>query len=133
MRKFSVDYPAALTLAQESRPLISPNRGFSYQLRIWNDCGYDIYSFKSGLVVPEEKASYKAWKSNRNAFLKGGEVAANQARFASVANLAAAFGKKKELEDEGEGKEKRWENVERMEEEWTRRLISGGQAPGTGR
>jgi nitroimidazol reductase NimA-like FMN-containing flavoprotein (pyridoxamine 5'-phosphate oxidase superfamily) len=43
--------------------------------------------------------------------------------------LAAAFGKKKELEDAGEKKEKRWENVEKMEEDWTRRLISGGQPP----
>lgn len=71
----------------------------------------------------------------------------NRARFKGVAGLAARFGKMRGdvLEDreggeggendgfgrEGEGGAKKggrceaWERVERMEEEWTRRLIGG--------
>ncbi|KAG0647045.1 Dual specificity phosphatase MPK-4 [Hyphodiscus hymeniophilus] len=145
MRKFSLDYPAALALVRESRALVSPNPGFEAQLRIWRSCAYDVYLshdyFAAGSAALEEKDVYRSWKSARDAMLKadGAEEKLNKARFASMAIMAAKFGKKR-AQDNEEGtnsdylgigksvageKEKAWKNVEKMEEEWTRRLITG--------
>jgi hypothetical protein len=143
MRKFSLDYSASLALARESQPLISPNPGFEYQLRVWYFCEYDVYfeeSMASKSSTPNEKKAYKAWKSNRDSILGRGEEAISKTRFALMASLAANFGKRKTKESkEGvskekmkggenaqeEKKQKAWENVEKMEQEWTRRLITG--------
>lgn len=147
MRKFSLNYPAALALARESRPLVTPNPGFEYQLRVWHFCGYDIYlsdeSTTSNSSSLEEKEAYKAWKSNRDAMLGRGEETINKARFASMASVAASFGRRRVQESEEtrdrkdvqgeekseEEKRKAWENVEKMEQEWTRRLITGTYPP----
>jgi len=133
MRTLSLNYTSALALARESRPLISPNEGFEYQLRVWQHCDYDVIDADG-----KEKAAYQSLKAKRNALLGRGEEAINRARAASVANLAASFGKKrmeknddgdKDAKGESELKGKEWEIVERMEEEWTRRLISGEYPP----
>jgi hypothetical protein len=144
MRAFALPYSSALILARESRPLISPNAGFERQLRIWEHCRYHIYlaeSTSSPGSAPKEKAAYKAWKSERDILLKRGEEAVNKARFSSMASMAAEFGKRrlevkdkiknqKEEQGEIENEEEKtnrasWEKVEKMEEEWTRRLITG--------
>ena len=148
MRKSSLDYSSALALARESRALITPNPGFEYQLRVWHFCGYDVYAsdnlINPNLLSRKEKAAYKAWKSNRDEMLGRGEKAVNRARYSSVASLAAAFGKRRvqknhEGEEVGEGKgegkvdkeqeQNAWENVEKMEQEWTRRLIASKYPP----
>jgi hypothetical protein len=148
MRKFSLGYSEALTLARESRALISPNPGFEYQLRIWHYCGYDIYfsDESSGVNPPtlQEKPAYKALKARRDALLGRGDEAINRARFASMANLAASFGKKRLQENDeerrsvgvqgqensqAEEKQKAWENVEKMEQERTQKLINGKYPP----
>jgi hypothetical protein len=146
MRKFSLDYSAALSLARESRPLLTPNPGFEDQLRIWQFCNYDIYlsddSTASDSSSPKPKPAYKAWMSKRDAMFAKGEEAINKARFASMASLAASFGKKR-IEEKEEGdreeqiessnkfdqKQKAWEIVEQMEQMWTRRLIAGASPP----
>jgi hypothetical protein len=146
MRSFSLKYSSALALARESRSLITPNPGFEEQLRIWEHCKYDIFlpntaflSDEGGSMERRKKKAYKAWKSRRDALLGMGEEAVNRARFASMANMAASFGKRRAEEEEKEMKEsegqseessaclkgKGWQNLERMEKEWTKKLISG--------
>jgi hypothetical protein len=43
MKYLSLPYAAALLTARQSRPIISPNTGFEYQLRIWEKCGFDLF------------------------------------------------------------------------------------------
>ncbi|KAL2787360.1 protein-tyrosine phosphatase-like protein [Aspergillus keveii] len=43
MKYLSLPYAAALLTARQSRPIISPNTGFEYQLRIWEKCGFDVF------------------------------------------------------------------------------------------
>lgn len=138
MRSLSLDYSAALALARESRPLISPNEGFEYQLSVWQHCEFDLY-FPNNV----EKPAYKALKARRDALVGKGEEAVNRVRYASMANLAASFGKRRvkessaseEKEGKGESsssgppKGKAWENVEKMEKEWNKRLMSGDYPP----
>jgi hypothetical protein len=146
MRALKLDYSSALALARESRALITPNSGFEYQLRVWQHCGYDVYVSESAASTTsplQDKYAYKVWKSNRDALLGRGEEAVNKSRFASMAKVAASFGKKRiEAEEKkgksgiqseegssGEEKSKGWENVEKMEQEWKRRLITGEYPP----
>jgi hypothetical protein len=146
MRTFSLTYSAALARAREARSLISPNPGFEYQLRIWEHCEYDVflYSNKFGSSVHQEKAAYKAWKKNRDALLGGGEAVVNKAHFAAMVKIAADIGKRRteasekakisrkaeEIEDISGGLNGRgWENVDKMEAEWMRRLITGEHPP----
>lgn len=92
----------------------------------------------------QEKTAYKAWKSNRDALIGRGEEAIKKARFAPMASLAASFGKRRAQENKDdsrtvgtqderdfkqEKKQKDWENVAKMEQEWTRRLIRGVYPP----
>lgn len=140
MRHLSLPYSSALSLARSSRPLISPNTGFEYQLRIWDHCKYDVYAVDSTTsatgAILKEKPAYKAWKVERDNMMNKGEEAVNKARFSSMASMAAQFGRRrlgKEEEGEnwktdigdGKGKSESWERVEKMEQEWTRRLIAG--------
>jgi hypothetical protein len=146
MRTFSLTYSAALARAREARSLISPNPGFEYQLRIWEHCKYDavLYSGNLGPSIHQEKAAYKAWKTNRDALLGRGEAAVNKAHFAAMAKMAADVGKRRtetrgmpkdsrkteEIEDiSGDLNGKGWENVEKMEAEWIRKLIAGEHPP----
>ncbi|KAH8648785.1 protein-tyrosine phosphatase-like protein [Tricladium varicosporioides] len=138
MRSLLLEYSEALALAREYRPLISPNEGFEYQLRVWQHCEYDPY-FPNYV----EKPAYKALKARRDALVGKGAEAVNRVRYASMANLAASFGKRRAKEglisEEREEKEvssssgplkgKAWENVEKMEKEWNRRLMSGDLPP----
>jgi hypothetical protein len=71
MRTLNLSYDSALTLARQSRPLINPNPGFERQLRIWEECKYEVYapevdtdSVPSSAV--EVKPAYKAWKRQRD-------------------------------------------------------------------
>ena len=81
---------------------------------------------------------------NRDELLGRGEKAINMIRFKAMAGLAANFEKKRILKDEGikeyggkiregdfdlEQKKKAWGSVEKMEKEWTRRLITGKYPP----
>ena len=100
MRKFSLDYPDALALARESRPLVSPNPGFEDQLQIWHSCGYNIYLSNDSPAAEspalEEKDIYKAWKSNRDIMvgIERAEEAIIKARLASIATMSAKFGRR---------------------------------------
>lgn len=95
MRELSLNYAAALALARESRPLITPNQGFETQLGVWEQCKYDIFIHQPGSTIPLEKYAYKAWKSNRDGLIGRGEEAVNRTRVASMASLAASFGKRR--------------------------------------
>lgn len=134
MRALKLDYSSALALARESRALITPNSGFEYQLRVWQHCGYDVYVSESAASTTsplQDKYAYKVWKSNRDALLGIGEEAINKSRFATMAKVAASFGKrrieakeekgKKEMQggegSNGEENSQGWENVEKMEQE----------------
>lgn len=95
MRELSLNYAAALTLARESRSLITPNQGFKIQLGIWGQCKYDIFIHQPGSTTAPQKYAYKAWKSNRDSLMARGEEAVNRTRVASMASLAASFGKRR--------------------------------------
>jgi dual specificity phosphatase 12 len=71
MRTFGLSYDTALGLARESRPLVMPNPGFQQQLRIWEECQYEVYirehdtaSIPSSPAI--EKPAYKVWKQQRD-------------------------------------------------------------------
>ncbi|KFY45521.1 hypothetical protein V494_00899 [Pseudogymnoascus sp. VKM F-4513 (FW-928)] len=105
MRELSLDYPAALALARESRDLITPNQGFEKQLRIWGQCKYDIFIHEPGSANTREKYGYKAWKYGRDNLMERGEEEVNRTRVASAASLAASFGKRRlQLIEKAQGK-----------------------------
>jgi dual specificity phosphatase 12 len=71
MRTLGLSFDTALSLAQESRRLIMPNPGFKQQLRIWEECQYEVYirehdtaSIHSSPTV--EKPAYTVWKQQRD-------------------------------------------------------------------
>lgn len=67
MRTLSLPCPDALSLARESRHLITPNSGFVKQLFIWEKCGCDVFT-DEGM----EKEEYKGWKRGRDGVFEGG-------------------------------------------------------------
>lgn len=95
MREFSLNYAASLALARESRSLITPNQGFEVQLGIWGQCKYDIFIHEPKSTAVREKYGYKAWKYNRDSLVEKGEEVVNRTRAASMATLAASFGKRR--------------------------------------
>ncbi|KFX86739.1 hypothetical protein V490_08891 [Pseudogymnoascus sp. VKM F-3557] len=95
MRDLSLDYATALSLAKESRPLIAPNQGFEAQLNVWGQCKYDIFIHDPGSAIPREKYAYKELKSIRDGLIGRGEEAVNRVRVASMASMAASFGKRR--------------------------------------
>ena len=155
MRKLQLPYATALNLARESRLQLTPNHGFKKQLRIWEFCEYSVYTDESGAADAQttedgpstrrEKAPYKAWKAEWDNILQKGEEHVNKARFSGLANMAAAFGRRRQEGEagtkrveggEGEGEdldksldgEKRkeaWERVQKMEQGWNDRLMRG--------
>ncbi|OAL36466.1 hypothetical protein AYO20_04362 [Fonsecaea nubica] len=153
MRKFKLSYSDALTLARESRPEICPNSGFEKQLRVWEFCQYNAYLDENGREATQterrKKPSYKAWIAERDNLLRRGEEDVNRARVASLASMAARFGRKRQDEvaneqsqDTGEsgGRESAqqnqrklgWERVQKMEQDWNERLIRGQFRAGDG-
>ncbi|KAF2184528.1 phosphatases II [Zopfia rhizophila CBS 207.26] len=71
MRTLTLSYDTALSLARESRPLVTPNPGFERQLRIWEECQYEVYIREPAtLSTPYsplvEKPAYKVWKQQRD-------------------------------------------------------------------
>ncbi|KAF2459677.1 protein-tyrosine phosphatase-like protein [Lineolata rhizophorae] len=143
MRKLKIEYSAALALAREARPIIFPNQGFERQLRIWHFCKFDIYQEStpgSPNSPPKAKQPYRVWKSERDNLLSRGQEAANRLRHSSMAEVAAAMGKrrlKKKEEAEASKRDgraetsqamesqKEWERVDAMEKEWNKKLIFG--------
>jgi hypothetical protein len=97
MRKLSLEYTAALTLAQDFRRIISPNTGFARQLQVWRDCQYSIFAPATTFASRgEEKEMYKVWKAERDALLGRGEEVVMKARVSAMANMAAGVGKMRE-------------------------------------
>ena len=68
MRTLNLSYDAALAMARESRRQIMPNSGFERQLRLWEECQYDVYirNLDDPFSSKIEKASYRAWKEERD-------------------------------------------------------------------
>lgn len=129
MQALNLKFDQALTHLQATRPLVKLNEGFEYQLKVWQQLHYDVYDSEG-----KEKEGYKRLKEYRERMLEAGEEVRNRARFKGVAGLAANFGKKRNEilgdQKEGmEGKSKAWERVERMEGEWTRKMIGGEVLP----
>lgn len=116
MRRFEVGYDEALAMARESRDLITPNVGFEEQLRVWEQCGYDVYlpdlSEKAGDgEVPvgtggrKEKAAYKLWKKEQQSRIAGAD-GVERVRISAVGHMAAEFGARRmalKARDEGRG------------------------------
>ncbi|OAG40111.1 hypothetical protein AYO21_05589 [Fonsecaea monophora] len=153
MRKFKLSYSDALALARESRPEICPNSGFEKQLRVWEFCQYSVYLDEDGQQTKQterrKKPSYKAWIAERDNLLRRGEEDVNRARAASLASMAARFGRKRQDEmaneqsqdaSESGGRESaqqnqrklNWERVQKMEQDWNERLIRGRFRAGDG-
>ncbi|KAL4737725.1 protein-tyrosine phosphatase-like protein [Aspergillus similis] len=65
MRTLVLPYKTALKIAQLSRPQISPNIGFEWQLRVWEGCGYDVFNRvpigDQGQIMIKRKAGYEQW------------------------------------------------------------------------
>ncbi|KAF2816262.1 phosphatases II [Mytilinidion resinicola] len=145
MRSLRLPYSEALSLARESRPLITPNIGFEKQLRIWGFCEYEVVVPGSGsltsasgnVVTDVEKRPYVVWKKERDELFGKGEVAVNRERAKGLAGMAAEFGRRRREgrgkgggdrkigEGEKEGDKNGWERVEAMEKEWNRKMING--------
>ncbi|KAH8800354.1 protein-tyrosine phosphatase-like protein [Xylogone sp. PMI_703] len=156
MRTLSVPYSTALSMVRETRTWATPNRGFEYQLKVWEHCQYDVYLPDSPSTAsesisnegPKEKPAYKAWKRERDALLSKGEEVVNRARVSSIASLAAEFGRKRkesieaagavkneseiersnDIEERERKRQEDWQRVEQMEKDWNERLISGEYA-----
>jgi dual specificity phosphatase 12 len=96
MRSLKIQYSAALSLAQESRPLICPNEGFERQLQAWEQCDFDVYASCGDTAEKEEKPAYREWKNERDDLFRAGEEAVNKARALGIANMAARFAKKRQ-------------------------------------
>jgi hypothetical protein len=107
MRTKSIDYESALALAQKSRSIITPNSGFADQLRIWQQMHYTIYLDYIDCVRGDEgrktKPEYEQWKADRGILLSRSEEAKQQVMRKSMANMAAAFGKRRMELREAEG------------------------------
>lgn len=79
MRARMIGFYDALHVAQQSRPLINPNSGFSDQLRLWEQLGCTIFEEmgqddeQDG--APRVKQQYKDWKANRGLLLSKQEEA----------------------------------------------------------
>src|ERR1700742_5054996 len=107
MRKLRLPYASALGLARESRPEICPNNGFEKQLRVWEFCKYSVYSDSidsdgTGHAERKDKPPYTAWKAERDNLLRKGEEDVNRARFSSLADMAARFGRRRQVVVENE-------------------------------
>jgi len=138
MRTLSLPYASALSLARESRALITPNAGFEKQLRIWAFCNYSLVepgtgsltSASGNVVRDREKRPYTVWKRERHELVGRGDGAVNRERVRGMVGRAAELGRRR-AEKEKEGKEgrggrgKEWEKMEEMEREWNRKLIGG--------
>ncbi|CAG8977979.1 hypothetical protein HYALB_00001860 [Hymenoscyphus albidus] len=124
MRTLQIGYNQALAHLRVSRPQANPNEGFEYQLRIWQQLAYDVFDNQG-----REKEGYKKLQELRVRVLVGKEEALVRGRFKGVAGLAASVGKMRGEEGEGYGKSEAWERVERIEEEWRKRLIGGEMSP----
>ncbi|KAL3433887.1 protein-tyrosine phosphatase-like protein [Aspergillus tetrazonus] len=65
MRTLVLPYRTALEIAQLSRPQISPNIGFEWQLQVWEGCGYDVFERvpigNHGQMMIKRKAGYEQW------------------------------------------------------------------------
>lgn len=61
MKSLTLPFNQALRIARESRSLIAPNKGFEYQLRIWETCSYDVLDcgMDGDSVALERKAAYE--------------------------------------------------------------------------
>ena len=94
MRTLSLSYSEALSLARESRSLISPNSGFEEQLLIWEACGYDVFT-DEGM----QKEAYSIWQKKSDDVFGRGEEAVNKARATSMAKTVALFGKRRLLKE----------------------------------
>ncbi|KAL2856284.1 protein-tyrosine phosphatase-like protein [Aspergillus pseudodeflectus] len=75
MKYLSLPYAAALLTARQSRPVIAPNIGFEYQLRMWERCGFGVFlpggedqendqEEEEGQVQLIEESEYAAWKED---------------------------------------------------------------------
>jgi dual specificity phosphatase 12 len=88
MRTLSVPYADALSLVRESRPIVTPNIGFARQLKVWEECRYEIFIHDT----EKEKTPYRLWKKERDELLGRGEEAVNRARVSAMGSMAAGFG-----------------------------------------
>jgi hypothetical protein len=101
MRTKSMDYDSALALARKSRSIIMPNSGFADQLRLWGQMDYTIYASDDASDVGmhggerKTKARYEDWRANRGILLSKGEEAKQEVLRKSMADMAAAFGKRR--------------------------------------
>ncbi|PGH05598.1 hypothetical protein AJ79_06765 [Helicocarpus griseus UAMH5409] len=101
MRKFQLPYSDALSLARVLRPIICPNKGFEDQLRVWEQCRYDIHAggHTDSAETKKTKAPYEAWKAKRDNTFKKSVEGINKNRASSVARLAAHVGKRRHAEE----------------------------------
>lgn len=43
MRRYTLSYYPALSLARLASAVVNPNVGFEYQLQLWQRCGFEVY------------------------------------------------------------------------------------------
>jgi dual specificity phosphatase 12 len=66
MRRFSLSYDAALTVARGERPGIDPNPGFAEQLRLWQQLEYRVFTRDDDIQMKE---GYEKWRDNQGILL----------------------------------------------------------------
>jgi dual specificity phosphatase 12 len=112
MRTLSLPFADALCVVRESRPVVSPNIGFTRQLKLWEECKYDVLVDHD----TEEKVAYRIWKEERDGLLKKGEEAIGRARVSAMGSMAAYFGQMRlEKVDKGEDKEQTMKVLSKMQ------------------
>jgi dual specificity phosphatase 12 len=104
MRSLDLDYEKALAMARKYRPIITPNSGFTDQLRLWQEMEFSIH-VKSAFnntcgIIRERKPQYMEWESNRGILLSKGQKEKQAVMIKTMADMAAHFGRRRlEMKD----------------------------------
>ncbi len=70
MRAWGVGFPEAQIFVKGKRPMVSPNRGFCEQLRVWQACEYGLEQIVNG--EKRDKEPYAEWKRSMGIVLAEG-------------------------------------------------------------
>lgn len=75
MQRWGVSRSDAKNLVREKRNIVRPNRGFYTQLRVWEECQYDIHTKWTVDGVKQLKLPYQNWQ---NGLIEDTEIANNE-------------------------------------------------------
>lgn len=78
MRRLGASFSKALAMVKKSRDIVNLNPGFQEQLKVWEECQYNIFEkdpqAKSQSSRMREKPAYAAWKKGHGPKIKSDVV-----------------------------------------------------------